>query len=166
MAISTSTWNVFNEIGLNQSITAHQTTQAHPLLHRVKCRDTSSNDRGDGEFVYLKGVASTVAGDVVNFKSDGTTARLVARAIGPVAVAMAATVAGEYGWYQVYGRGIATAGTVVADTQAYATATPGSIDDAVVTGDLIYGMRIDGATSSGQCLVALSNPYVGDTDAA
>jgi hypothetical protein len=58
-------------------------------------------DKDGNEYIYLQGVASTVAGDVVSFDEAHLTTRLVANAKGRVAVAMAATVASTFGWYQI-----------------------------------------------------------------
>ncbi|MCU0905633.1 MAG: hypothetical protein MUE83_17460, partial [Tabrizicola sp.] len=87
---------------------------------------------GAGEFIYLKGVASTVTGSWVTYNmDDGSTALLAANAIGPVAVAMGATVANTWGWYQIQGKAV---GRVLAgfvdNANVYATATAGSVDDA------------------------------------
>ncbi len=65
---------------------------------------------GAGEFIYLLGVASTVAGDAVSYNA-GTfaTTRAAAGAGIPwkIAFATAATVASTYGWYQIGGQAIA-----------------------------------------------------------
>ena len=64
MALSASTWVPVGQIGLNQGITDISTTKLHPLGERIRCRDTSSNARGEGEFQYARGVASVAAGDL------------------------------------------------------------------------------------------------------
>jgi hypothetical protein len=61
---------------------------------------------GEGEFIYLLGVASTVAGDPVTW--NGTTFATTRGITGggipeDVAFASAATVASTYGWYQIGG---------------------------------------------------------------
>src|SRR6478752_3435722 len=62
---------------------------------------------GGGEFIYLKGAASTVLGSWVTYNADDySTTLLAANAIGPVAVAMGATVASTSGWYQIQGKAI------------------------------------------------------------
>lgn len=96
---------------------------------------------GAGEFIYLQGAANTVVGSWVTYNADDyTTTLLAANAIGPVAVAMAANVAGQYGWYQIQGKAV---GRVLAgfldNANVYATATAGSVDDAVVAGDRVKG---------------------------
>lgn len=52
---------------------------------------TRAFDNAGNEYIYLKGVASTVVGSWVNYDETGTTTLLPADAKGPVAVAMAIT---------------------------------------------------------------------------
>lgn len=164
MALTASTWAPVSEIGLNQAIADTSTTQHYKIGKRIRCRDVGTTDRGEAEFVYLKGVASTVAGDLVVFEGNGTTIRAAARAEGPCAVAMSACVASNYGWYQLTGSAIITAGTVADNAQLYLTATAGSVDDAHVAGDGIFGARSDGATDTGQILATINYPHVADHD--
>ena len=147
-------------------ISETSTTQAYPLGTRVQAQDPSY---GVGEFVYLKGVASTVVGSWVTFlQDDGTTALLAANAIGPVAVSMSANVADQYGWYQIYGKN--PAALVLAgfadNANCYATATAGSVDDAVVAGDRVKNARGASAISSGAAEVELWYPFMDDGLAA
>lgn len=104
---------------------------------------------GAGEFIYLKGVASTAIGSWVTFNDDDySTALLAANAIGPVAVAMSANVANQYGWYQIRGKAIALClAGFVDNANVYATATAGSVDDAVVAGDRVKNAK--GASAIG-----------------
>ncbi len=167
MAISASDWQVISQVGLDQPITSTSTTQTYKTGKVVKCRDLSSNDRGEAEFMYAKGVASVVAGDMCVISPKGDAAvRTVTRSIGQLGVAMAAIVASNWGWFQISGCGIVTAGTVSDDTTPYLTATGGSLDDAVVTGDIVYGARFAGATDTGQALIDLRYPTAQDTDNA
>src|SRR6478752_2636747 len=116
---------------LPASTAAGRSTPGPWLLDIIRAED---KDYGAGEFIYLKGVASTVLGSWVTYNADdGTTALLVPDAIGPVAVAMSANVAGQYGWYQIQGKAVACVATGFLDNaNIYATATPGVADDAVV----------------------------------
>lgn len=167
MALTASTWVTIDRMGINQPIDETSTTRKHPLGERIRCRDMGTTDRGEAEFVYARGVASTVAGDccVISTNNDAAI-RAVARSIGPLGWAMAAIVASNYGWFQVGGIAIANVLASFADDLAcYLTATAGSIDDAVVTGDLIYGARSAGAIDTGQALILLNgSPFAGDTD--
>ena len=125
---------------------------------------TRTQDADGNEYIYLKGVASTVAGSVVTYDEAGQTTLIAANAVGPVAVAMAAIVADKYGWYQVFGSGTAAAAGAVADNAAlYISATAGKVDDAVVTGDCIIGMVARAAiAAAGDLAVQLSYPVVTD----
>lgn len=127
-----------------QPIATTSTTQNHPLGTRVKAVDRASTDYGEGEFIYLKGVASTVVGSCVHFNADdGTTALVVADAIGPVGFAMSINAAEtSYGWYQIYGKCVSKVAASFADNAAvYITATAGIPDDAVVAGDHIKNCK-------------------------
>lgn len=123
-----------------QPIDETSTTQRLRLGTRVQAYDSTY---GAGEFIYLVGVASTAVGEWVTFNTDDhTTARLAANAIGPVAVAMSANVASQYGWYQIYGKAVGKALASFADNaNVYATATAGSVDDAVVAGDRVKNAK-------------------------
>lgn len=151
-----------------QQIDDTSTTKQHPLGTRVKAVDPTY---GDGEFVYLNGVASTVIGSWVTYNlDDGTTNLLAANAIGPVAVAMSANVANQYGWYQVYGKAVGKALASYADNGlVYATATAGSIDDAVVAGDrvkLAKGASAVDTPSTGFAEFEIEYPFMDDATAA
>lgn len=120
--------------------------------------DTSGN-----EFIYLKGIASTVRGSWVTYNKDGETALLAANAVGPVAIAMAAIVANRYGWYQIYGvNTVASTDTVAANKSLYIDATNGRADDAGVAGDLIIGAYSMTADTSNVATVHLNYPSVSD----
>lgn len=123
---------------------------------------------GINEYIFLKGVANTVAGMWVTFDEVGVTTLLAANAEGPVAVAMAAIDATtKFGWYQIFGT---ASGRVLADAAdnawLYATATAGVADDAVVAGDLIHNAKcraLNGG-STGNVTVQLYYPYVEDAE--
>lgn len=138
--MSTADWVITgNRIG-SQSITDTSTTQNHPLGTIVQ---GYSNTYGNGEFIYLSGLASTVVGSVVGYNADDfSTTLAVAGGIYPIALAMSINVALQYGWYQIQGKGVGKVLASFADNaNCYLTATAGSIDDAVVTGDYIQGMK-------------------------
>lgn len=122
---------------------------------------------GSGEFIYLKGLDSTVVGSFVTYNlDDGSTALLAANAIGPVAIAMAATVTGKYGWYQISGKAVGKVAASFADNaNVYSTATAGTVDDAVVDGDMVHlckGASAIGTPSTGLAEMEISRPYVDD----
>lgn len=151
-----------------QPIAVTDTVQNHKLGTIVKAEDPTY---GAGEFIYLKGVASTVVGSWVTYSyDDGSTALLAANAIDPVAVAMSANVANQYGWYQITGKavGLVAAG-FVDNANVYATATAGTVDDAVVAGDrvkLAKGASAIGTPSAGFAEFEISRPFMDDGLAA
>ena len=151
-------YKIVNLIGASE-IGAVDTTKRFPLGTRAKGLDPSY---GQGEFIYLKGVASTAAGNAVIYDNNaGTTTRTVAGSRGPVAIATAATVASTYGWYQIARSAGGTARTVAAHGHPYLTATGGSLDDAVVSGDKIDGARFktaDGTPAAGQAVAEIQFP--------
>jgi hypothetical protein len=134
-------FNPVNVIGPN--FTQVDTAAQHRVGTRCKGMDPTF---GDGEFIYLKGVASTVAGDNVVYDENYATTRAVSASRGPVAVAMAATVANTWGWYQIQGVAAVNAlAAMAADALCFLTATAGSIDDAVVAAQKVDGMRSQSA---------------------
>jgi Hepatitis C virus NS3 protease len=150
--------HVDKHLGL-QPIATTDTVQNHPLGMIVRAYDPTY---GECEFVYLKGVASTVATDwVIYDQYAGTTTRTVAGSRGPVAVAMSANVASQYGWYCISGAINANAATVAAAGNVYVTATAGRCDDATVSGDKVDGARwktADGTPAANQAICQLDRP--------
>jgi len=144
-----------------QGITDVSAKAKLPMLTVVQAQDKAGT-LGMGEFIYAKGVASTAVGSVVTIDEAGITALAVASAVGKVGVAMAATVADTYGWYQISGKAVAKVATGFVDGKAcFLTATAGTIDDEVVTGDLIDGMigrSAVGTPSTGMAHLELSRP--------
>ena len=147
-----------------QPITDVSTTKNHQRGAIVTASDTGDDDRGDGEFIYLQGVASTVAGDAVIYNADDySTTRALADGIGPIAIAMGATGASRYGWYQIQGKGSVQVSSGFADNgNCYLTDTAGEIDDEDDDGDFVSGMKGASAISSGVADMELSRPFVRD----
>lgn len=126
---------------------------------------------GEGEFIYLPGVASTAAGDVVSYQvtygATGATATTVrwtgtANTGTPLAVATAATVASTYGWYQVGGAAIVNInGTIAAGDKLFYQAT------AVVSASAVNGKQMLNAVatsanavpSAGKAIVSIARPF-------
>ena len=125
---------------------------------------------GAAEFIFLKGVANTERGTVVLYNADDfSTSRAVANDIGPIAVAMAATVANKAGWYQIQGKAVVKAGTVADNGNVYLTATAGTVDDAVVAGDRVKNAKFasaDGTPATGLAECEIARPFVDDALAA
>jgi hypothetical protein len=166
-----SDYHITNPIAGMQNIGDTSTTQNQVLGTIVQAVDVASTAYGAGEFVYLLGVASTVLGSFVTYNADdNSTALLAANAIGPVAVAMSINVASQYGWYQISGKAVGKALTGYADNAlVFATATAGSIDDAVVAGDrvkLAKGASAVGTPSTGLAEFEIQRPFMDDATAA
>ena len=86
-----------------QPIAVTDTTQNHALGTIVRAEDPTY---GAGEFIYLKGVASTAVGSVVTYNTTSGTTTLAPAGTNkpqPIAVAMSANVADQWGWYQIGG---------------------------------------------------------------
>lgn len=147
----------------SQPIATTDTVQRHPLGKIVTAVDPTY---GEGEFIYLKGVVGTVVGSWVTYNTDdGSTTGLVANAIGPVAIAMSANVASQYGWYQISGKAIGKCLTAFADdAKVYITATSMTVDDTSVAGDLVIGAKGASASvaDSGLADFEISRPFVTD----
>lgn len=145
-----------------QAIADTSTTQKHPLGTIVNATDST---RGAGEFIYLLGVASTAVGSWVTYNPDDfSTTLLVPNAIGPVAVAMSANVASQYGWYHIQGKASASAADVADNGKVYIDTASGKCDDAVVAGDKVHNAKWASAddTSTGLADVEIARPFCTD----
>lgn len=140
----------------HQPIDVTSTTKNHPLGTIVRATDPTY---GSAEFIYLTGVVGTVAGSWITYDIDGASALLVASAVGPVAIAMSANVASQYGWYMIHGKHSAalcwTSLALASNALLYATASAGLVDDAVVSGDRIRRAKCDEAKTTNVATVAV-----------
>ena len=114
-------------------------------------------------FVYLQGVASVATGSVVSYivttTGAATTALLITNAVGQVAVAMAAVIAGDFGWFQINGLNLVVqCDTSAAIGVAYIGGTTGGVDHTAVVGDRIDGFSITVADASNVCGAYLTYP--------
>lgn len=144
---------------------ATQFDQVHSTKkHRL---GTIKRDVAGNEYVYLQGVASTVAGSWVAFDELGVTTLLdtdvAASMVSPIAVAQAAVDATtEYGWYMVRGKTQANVEASFADnSKIFAVTVAGSADDSGTAGNQIVGAYGRSAISSGQATVQLMYPVCG-----
>lgn len=125
---------------------------------------------GEGEFIYLPGVANTIGGDVVAYDLNpaGVTTTRVTAAGQPnggqaVAVAVAAVPAGSFGWYQISGAGIANTIAATVAGRAFLSATAGQLTSTAANGVQVNGMRISSAVGTpavGQSYVTLNRPNI------
>lgn len=156
-------WHITDQLIGAQAIADTSTTQRHPLGTIVRAKD---DDDGEGEFIYLKGVASTAVGSWVTYNADDwSTTLLAANAVGPVAIALSANVASQYGWYQISGKAVGKCLTQYADNaRVWITATAGSVDDTSVAGDGVINAKGASATvaDSGVADFEIARPWVND----
>lgn len=170
MAKTAGTWRCINAFGPS-SFTAIDTTQAFDFGTIVEAKDMGDTQYGRAKFMYVKGVANTIAGDACVLAGDFSIVRLTARSKGMVVVCLSALdAATKFGWVQISGQGVVNAGDVAAGAQLYATGAGGvgTVDDAVVAGDILLGMSTvtdDNATTLGQTVFSMPNGAVaGDVD--
>ena len=122
-------------------------------------------DQFGNEYVYLKGVASTVEGFAVTFDEVGVTTALVANAKGAVAWATGATVADKYGWYARRGNLLALVANTTADDYSLGReTTDGYIGNGRAAGDAIYGVmcRTTVTTAALTAIQTFCYPFVDD----
>lgn len=145
-----------------QGIAVTDTTQNHKLGTIVRAED---NTYGGGEFIYLKGVASTVAGSVVTYDPYGGSTTLAPATAGlaqPLAVAMSANVASQYGWYQIAGNAVvATNGTLASGAAVY-LAGSGQLTSTQANGKQVLGavsVAATGTPATGFAVVNINRPF-------
>lgn len=141
-----------------QSLTETETTQKHPLGTLALGRDDTL---GEGEFIYLKGVGSTVVGSIVNYDDNFQTALDTTATAGPsrpLAIAMSANVANQYGWYQISGMAIATKADTVSFADGAGLGAAAGLAVAVATGSVIQSaiVRTVASAKTGVTTVAIA----------
>lgn len=138
-----------------------------PLGAIVRARDPVY---GDGEFIMLLGVASTVVGSVVTW--DGATtgtptfqtvlAPSTANLAQPLAVSMSANLGGGYGWYQIKGNAVvATNGTLAAGPGPVYLAGSGNVTSSQANGKQVLNARnctATGTPAANQAVVQIMYP--------
>jgi hypothetical protein len=126
---------------------------------RLGTRKTAINGN---EYIYLKGVASVVAGDAVLYDELFVTTRSLAATIGRFAIAQAAVDATtKFGWFLIYGTCSANVLASFADnTMIFTTSTAGSVDDSGAGAEeFVNGAFGRSAVASGQATLELNYPY-------
>lgn len=158
-----ASWKSSEQFVVPQGITEVSTTAKLPLGTIVRARH---EDYGAGEFIYLTGVVSTVAGSWVVYNSDTWTTTLIAAdAIGPVAVAMAANVASRYGFYQIQGEAMANAADVADSGRVYIDSVPGKCDDLLSAGNRVKNAKWTSAEDTAanpRATAHINRPFVED----
>ena len=161
------TWHITETEIATQPIATTSTTQNHPLGKIVRAKDPTL---GAGEFIYLLGIVGTVAGLAVFY--DGTTGHTALTSTSgvvdggsPLAIAMSANVASQYGWYQIGGNStvLKTAKQITPATpKVYLSATSGRVMPTSVAGRQILGARFSTVatvtTTTSTVVVTLNRP--------
>jgi hypothetical protein len=146
-------WIITDAVAGSQPIATTSTVQNHPVGKIVTAKDPTL---GEGEFIYLKGVANTVVGLVVTYvASTGVTVLSTTSGVvnggAPLAVAMSANVASQWGWYQISGDATIKKTAVKVDpagtTKVYLSATSGRVMQTSVAGRQVIGARWITATT-------------------
>ena len=166
-------WQSVEAFPVKQAINVAASSQAADLPLGTRIRGFDNTTYGYGEFIYLRGVASTVVGSLVTW--DGATAGVptyqtalcptTANLAQPVAVAMSACGAGQFGWYQLSGNAvIATNGTLVAGPgPVFTSATAGQVTSTQANGKQILNMRnltATGTPATNQAVVQMERPFI------
>lgn len=125
---------------------------------------------GEGEFIYLPGVAGTVGGDMVTYDllpgGQATTRATAGNAANtglPVAVAVAAVPALSYGWYQISGAAALNVIAATAVGRLFASATAGQGTSVAANGSQVLGAKLSsavGTPAAGQSYVTLMRPFM------
>lgn len=160
------TYAVTNLAGA-QPIADTSTSQKHPLGQL--CRGTDPT-YGQGEFIYLLGVASTTVGDVVKYNATTYQTALITVANSKnkgesVAVAMSANVASQYGWYQISGNAVVkkTGVAVTPQVPVFISATTGRIKVLASAGQQILGAQTANlttvVTTTSTVVVTINRPF-------
>jgi len=121
-----------------QAIATTSTTQTHPLGTVVRAVDSTY---GEGEFIYLQGIGSTTVGSIVEYNNTYVTAlsTVALETPVPLAVAMSANVASQYGWYQISGESVMVKTATVSFAADALVGSAAGLAIAVVTGLVIQG---------------------------
>ena len=124
---------------------------------------------GEGEFIMLLGVASTVVGSLVTYNASTYQTALSANTANqatPVAVAMAANTAGLFGWYQIGGLAVVKKTAVATNAQVavYQSATVGRIMATAASGKQVLGARSANlatvAATVSTVIVSINRPHL------
>ena len=126
-------------------------------------------------YIYMNGVASVAAGDWCMY-GQGATTSLAFTAVrtlndansggaGGMSIAMAAAVATDFGWFQVYGLTQANANiatTASVNAALYRSATTARLAASAVAKDTVFGAWTVAASSSNVGQAFITYPHVVD----
>lgn len=161
------TYHTTESFVVEQAFADTSTTAKHRLGTIVRAYDSTY---GEGEFIYLLGVASTVVGSLVRWNATTHQTALLTVANGknkgvPVAVAMSANVASQYGWYQISGNAVIKKTTVAVTPQVpiFISATDGRMKVLASAGQQILGAQTANlttvVTTTSTVVVTITRPH-------
>ena len=151
---------------VEQAIADTSTTLKHPLGTIVRAVDSTY---GMGEFIYLLGVASTEVGSLVKYNATSYLTVLAtdpAVQNVPVAVAMSANVASQYGWYQIGGNAVVkkTGVAVTPQVNVFLSATAGRVKGIASAGLQVCAARSANlttvVTTTSTVVVTIDRPHL------
>jgi len=148
-------------------VTDTDTTKKVPLGTIIRAYDPTY---GEGEFIYLLGVASTEVGSVVTYNTTtwqtalGTVSNMKNKGTA-VAVAMSANLGTYYGWYQISGNAVIKKTTVAVtpSVPVFISATSGRIKVLASAGQQILGAQTANlttvVTTTSTVVVSINRPF-------
>lgn len=156
-------WTPAENSLLGQNIDETSTTQKHEVGTIIRAKHAT---HGVGEFIYLKGVASTAVGNIVTYDDTWQTA-LATSAVGapsvPLAIAMSACVASNYGWYQISGMATAKKANTVSFADGAGLGAGSGLAVAVATGNVVQSAVVRTVASAKSDVttvaVAINRPH-------
>lgn len=158
-----ASWTPSENSLLGQNIDETSTTKKHALGTIVRAKHATY---GAAEFMYLKGVASTAVGYIVNYDDTYQTALDTSAVAGPsrpLAVAMSANVASQYGWYMISGMATVAKANSVSFADGAGFGAGSGLAVAVATGTVIQGAIVRAVASAKSdvttVLVAINRPH-------
>lgn len=151
----------------HQPIANTETTAKHALGTLITATDPTY---GNAEFIYMLGVGSTVVGSLVTYNATTWQTTLTPTDTSgngkPVAVAMSANVASQYGWYQVSGLAVIkkTAVAVTPQVAVFVSGTAGRIYVTDSAGKQILGAQSANlatiASGTSTVTVSINRPFI------
>jgi hypothetical protein len=124
---------------------------------------------GEGEFILLLGVASTIVGSLVRYNTVSFATTLVVNTAvqdTPVAIAMSAnTDPTQWGWYQISGTAVLakTAVIVLPNVPVFLSGTAGKVKALASAGLQVVACKsqlVTTASASGTVLVTINRPHL------
>ncbi len=123
---------------------------------------------GEGEFILLYGVASTIVGSLVRYNAVSFQTVLVVNTAvqdTPVAVAMSANTGTNWGWYQISGTAVLakTAVIVLPNVPVFISATAGKVRAIASAGIQVVACKsqlVTTASASGTVLVTINRAHL------